>query len=104
MPTDKARQRWPCYLAAINGQGNKLSLNILKTQAIVVGSCPNFKKISTRLVEPPSFSIGGSEVEMVDNVKYLEVQIDRRLACDEHIHFVPSKSLVQLDSVNMQRS
>ena len=72
-------------------QGNKLSLNVLKTQAMVNGSCPNLQKISTRLVEPPSFSIGGSEVEMVDNVKYLGVQIDRHLAWDEHIHFVRSK-------------
>ena len=54
-------------------QGNKLSLNVLRTQAMVIGShpnSPNLKKISTKLVEPPSFSIGGSEVEMVDNVKY----------------------------------
>ena len=42
-------------------------------------------------MEPPSFSIGGSEVEMVDNVKYLGVQIDRHLSWDEHIHFVRSK-------------
>ena len=72
-------------------QGNKLSLNVLKTQAMVIGSRPNLKKISTKLVEPPSFSIGGSEVEMVDNVKYLGVQIDRHLAWEEHIHFIRSK-------------
>ena len=68
-------------------QGNKLSLNVLKTQAMVIGSRPNLKK----LVEPPSFTIGGSDVEMVGNVKYLGVQIDRHLAWDEHIHFVRSK-------------
>ena len=72
-------------------QGNKLSLNVLKTQAMVVGSRPNLEKISTKLVEPPSFSIGGSDVEMVGNVKYLGVQIDRHLAWDEHIQFVRSK-------------
>ena len=57
---------------------DKLSLNVLKTQAMVIGSRP--KKISTKLVEPPSFSIGGSDVEVVGNVKYLGVQIDRQLA------------------------
>ena len=72
-------------------QGNKLSLNVLKTQAMIIGSRPNLKKISTKLMEPPSFSIGCSEVEMVDNVKYLGVQIDRHLPSDEHIHFVPCK-------------
>ena len=72
-------------------QGNKLSLNVLKTQAMVTGSRPNLKKISTKLVEPPSFSIGGSDVELVGNVKYLGVQIDRHLAWDEHVHFLRSK-------------
>ena len=50
-------------------QSNKLSLNVLKTQTMVIGSCSNLKNISTKLVEPPCFSIGGSEVEMVGNVK-----------------------------------
>ena len=36
-------------------QGNKLSLNVLKTQAMVIGSRPNLKKISTKSVEPPLF-------------------------------------------------
>ena len=58
---------------------------------MVTGSRLKFKKISTKLVEPSSFSIGGSEVEMVDNIKYLGVQIDRHLSLDEHIHFVRSK-------------
>ena len=71
-------------------QGNKLSLNVLKTQAMVIGSRPNLKKISTKLVKPPSFTIGGSDVEMVGNVKYFGVQIDRHLAWDEHIHLVRS--------------
>ena len=72
-------------------QGNKLSLNVLKTQVMVTGSRPNLKKISTKLVEHPSFSIGGSEIEMADNVKCLGVQIDRHLAWDEHTHFVRAK-------------
>ena len=72
-------------------QGNELSVNVLKTQAKAIGSRPNLTKISTKLVEPPSFPIGGSEVDMVDNVKYLRVQIDRHLSWDEHIHFVRSK-------------
>ena len=72
-------------------QGNELSLNVLKRQAMFIGSRPNLKKISTKLVESPSFSIGGSKVEMVDNVKYLGVQIDKHLAWDEHTHFVQSK-------------
>ena len=72
-------------------QGNKLLLNVLKTQAVVIGSRSCLKRISKKLVEPPSFSIDGSEVEMVDNVEYLGVQIDTYLAWDEHTDFVQSK-------------
>ena len=35
--------------------------------------------------------MSGPEVEMVDNVKYLEVQIVKNLAWDEHTHFFRSK-------------
>ena len=72
-------------------QGNKLSLNVFKTQAMVIESCPNLKKNSKNLVEPSSFSIVGSEVEMVDKIKYLGIQIDKHLAWDEHTLFVRSK-------------
>ena len=44
-------------------------------------------------MEPPSFSIGGSKVEMVGNVKYLGVQIDRHLSWDEHIHIQVSRAI-----------
>ena len=38
-------------------QGNKLSLNLIKTQAMVVGSRPNLKKISDKKVQSPTFVI-----------------------------------------------
>ena len=40
-------------------QGNKLSLNLIKTQATVVGSQPNLKKISDKKAQPPNFVIAG---------------------------------------------
>ena len=47
-------------------QGNKLSLNVLKTQAMVVGSHPKIKKIIDKIVDHPQFFIGGSQIENVD--------------------------------------
>ena len=41
-------------------QGNKLSLNVVKTQAIVIGSQPNLKKIANKKAEAPYCSIGDS--------------------------------------------
>ena len=38
--------------------GNKLSLNILKTQALVVASQPKIKKIIDKTVDHPQFFIG----------------------------------------------
>ena len=72
-------------------QGNKLSLNVLKTQAMVVGSQPKIKKITDKIVDHPQFFIGGSQVENVDRTKHLGVIIDRNLDWEEHISNVRTK-------------
>ena len=36
-------------------QGNKLSLNVVKTQAMVIGSQPNLKKIAEKKVDSSTF-------------------------------------------------
>ena len=64
-------------------QGNKLSLNDIKTQPMVVGSRPNLKKIADNKEETPSFAIDGAEIDIVKNVKYLGVQLDDNLAWDQ---------------------
>ena len=45
--------------------GNKLSLNILKTQALVVGSQPKIKKIVDKTVDHPQFFIGLSSRKLL---------------------------------------
>ena len=72
-------------------QGNKLPLNVLKTQAMVVGSQPKIKKITDKIVDHPQFLIGGSRVENVDRAKYLGVIIDKNLNWEEHISNVRTK-------------
>ena len=57
-------------------EGNKLSLNVIKTQAMVIGSRPNIKKISDKLVPTP---------------KYLGVPLDKHLVWDEHTKALRSK-------------
>ena len=54
-------------------QGNKLSLNVVKTQAMVIGSRPKLKKIDEKKgkkVDAIFFSIGGSDINLVENVNY----------------------------------
>ena len=72
-------------------QGNKLSLNLIKTQAMVVGSRPNLKKISDKKVQPPTFVIDDSQIEIVEKAKYLGVQLDQHLVWDEHARYVCTK-------------
>ena len=68
-------------------QGNKLPLNLIKTQAMVVGSRPNIKKISDREVQPPTFVIDDSQIEIAEMAKYLGVKIDQHLVWDEHVRY-----------------
>ena len=74
-------------------EGNKFSLNVIKTQAMVIGSRPNIKKISDKLVPTPSFAIGNSHIDVVDNAKYLGVQLDKHLVWDEHTKAFKDSSL-----------
>ena len=72
-------------------QGNKISLNVLKTQTLVIGSKPKIKKITDNVVDPPQFLIGDSHVENVDQTKYLEVIIDKNLSWAGHINNMRTK-------------
>ena len=72
-------------------QGNKLSLNVVKTLAMVIGSQPNLKKIADKRVDTPSFSIGDSAIDLVKNVKYLGVQLDSNLDWNQHMKVLYSK-------------
>ena len=72
-------------------QGNKLSLNLIKTQAMVVGSRRNLKKISEKKVQPPTFVIDDSQIEIVEKAKYLGVQLDQHLVWDDHARYVCTK-------------
>ena len=72
-------------------QGNKLSLNVSKTQAMVVGPRPNLKKISEGKVQSPSFVIGDSQIEIVEKTKYLGIQLNQHLVWDEHTRFLRAK-------------
>ena len=65
-------------------EGNKLSLNVIKTQVVVIGPRPHIKKISDKSAPTPSFAIGDSHIDVADNANYLGVQLDKHLVWDEH--------------------
>ena len=58
---------------------SKLSLNVLKTQSLIVGSGPNIRKIEGQTDAQPYFSIGDQAIEVITDTKYLGLQIDSQL-------------------------
>ena len=48
--------------------GNKLSLNVVKTQAMIVGSMPNVNKMAMQPVFLLVFHVGGTDIDLVNKV------------------------------------
>ena len=65
-------------LEALRGwlEGNKLSLNVVKTQGMVIGSRCKLHSIDLPSSSTPDFNIGNEEITMVNNTKYLGLQVD----------------------------
>ena len=60
-------------------QANQLSLNVVKTQAMIVGSMPNVNKMAGQPALLPVFHVGGTDIDLVNKVKYLGLHIDNCL-------------------------
>ena len=58
---------------------------------MIIGSRPNLKKISDKLIWTPSFAIGNSHIDVVANAKYLGIQTDKHLVWDKHTKALRSK-------------
>ena len=72
---------------------NKHSLNVVKTQSLIIGSGPNIRKIESQPDAPSSFSIVDQDIEMITNTRYLGVQIDNNLNWDKHIDTIKTKAM-----------
>ena len=57
-------------------QGNKFSLNVVKTQAMIIGSLQKSRKIDTPMVPIPHFQVNGNDINLVKETKYLSLMID----------------------------
>ena len=71
-------------------KGNKLSLNLLKTNAMLISTKPKQKALRERS-ESLKLRIPESELEVVQKTKYLGVQIDNSLDWKEPVKTVSSK-------------
>ena len=66
---------------------NKLSLNVVKTEFILIGSAQKLNSI----VIQPNIEINQVKINQVGNATVLGVEIDDRLSWDSHIDKVAKK-------------
>ena len=66
-------------------QGNKLSLNIVKTQAMIIGSSQKLRKIDTPMVPIAHFQVNGNDIDLVKETKYLGLMIDDNLKWESNV-------------------
>ena len=71
---------------------NKISLNVVKTQPLIISSGPSIRKIEGQTDAQPSFSIGDQAIEVITDAKYLGLQIDNKLKWDKHIDTTKTKA------------
>ena len=90
---DRYGKRLNCDLHCLEKwlHGNKLTINVTKTQAMIVGSRPNLKKITSNASEGPCFVIGDTIIDNVQSAKYLGVKLDQPLVWEEHITLLQAK-------------
>ena len=71
-------------------KGSKLSLNIVKTQSMLIATKPRHKALNNA-AENLKLEIFGSELDVVTKTRYLGVQVDNSLDWNEHIKVISSK-------------
>ena len=71
-------------------QGNKLSLNVPKTQSMLICTKPKHQSLRTA-GDNLCLNIMGKELDVVQKMKYFRVQVDNSLDWKEQIKLISSK-------------
>ena len=72
-------------------QGNKLSLNVAKTEGMIIGSRGKLKKLTSSDSVKPQFKIENVDIKMAEDTKYLGVQVDQQLKWSSQLASLTSK-------------
>ena len=70
---------------------NKLSLNVAKTQSILIGSRYKIRAVEQPDNQKPFLHIGDEAISIITSTKYLGVQVDQFLNWDEHLVTITKK-------------
>ena len=81
-------------LSRLNGwlQGNKLSLNVVKTQAMIMGSKQKLSRMKQSYSAIPRFHLETEDNDIVNQIRYLGVIIDENLKWDSQIKNIQTKT------------
>ena len=71
-------------------RGNKLSLNVMKTHALLISTKPKHQSLKNQ-DESLKLKIQNTELDIVQKTKYLVIQIDNTLDWKEHTKTISSK-------------
>ena len=71
-------------------RGNKLSLNVMKTYALLISTKPKHESLKNQ-DESLKLKIQNNELDVVQKTKYLGIQIDNTLDWKEHTKTISSK-------------
>ena len=85
------RQRGPGYLKSwLNAK--KLSLNVTKTQSLVIGGSKRLSDIEKEGGVKPLFNVGEEAVSIIKQAKYPGVMVDQHLNWKEQISTIKNKA------------
>ena len=73
--------------------GNKLSLDVVKIQAMIIGSSQKLRKVDTPLAPIPHFQVNGNDINLVREIKYLDLMIDDNLKWETMLNVHRRRSL-----------
>ena len=76
---------------------NKLTLNVSKTEYMIIGSRYHLSKI----IEYPNINIGGQNIKIVESNKSLGVVIDEKLNWEEHIDNISKKASKDIGAIKL---
>ena len=80
-------------------KSNKLSLNMIKTEFMIIGSTQNVLKFSDLI----AIRIGDQLIKRVAHVKYLRTIVDDRLTWKEHVDYISKKFSRNLVAIKRSR-
>ena len=70
---------------------NKLSLNTTKTQSLLIESLYKIKVLERPDISKLSLSIEDELISSVAKTKFLGLQVDQYLSCDQHVLLITEK-------------